>query len=191
MAHMIIGIFDNARGAQRAAAMLQDAGLELDDLSVLSRHDEGSVNVTSAEDLSSGQGATLGAVWGGIIGLGSLLIPGVGPIVAGGALASALTGAGVGAVTGAAVGGIAAALIHIGGISEAEAKEYEALVHAGKTLVAAKVPPEKARSAHRILIKAGAESVEGDTAAPAVTAAPTARVTTYDAEGRRVEHAPE
>jgi uncharacterized membrane protein len=194
MAHTIIGIFDNVRGAQRAAGMLQDTGLALDDLSVLSRHDEGSVNVTSAEDLSSSEGATLGAVWGGIVGLGSLLIPGVGPIVAGGALASALTGAGVGAVTGAAVGGVAAALIHVGGISEAEAKEYEALVHSGKTLVAAKVRPEQARHVYRILIKAGAESVEGDTAAPgapAVPVAPAVRVTTYDVEGQRVEHAPE
>jgi uncharacterized membrane protein len=193
MAHTIIGIFDSVRGAQRAAAMLQDSALPLDDLSVLSRHEKGSVSVQSADDVSGGEGAALGAVWGGIVGLGSLLIPGVGPIIAGGTLASALAGAATGAVTGAVTGGVAAALIHVGGISEAEAKEYEALVHAGKTLVAVKVGPEKARHVHRILAKAGAESVEGDAAAPSAPAmpAPVVRVTTYDAQGQPVEHAPE
>jgi len=201
MKHTIIGIFDNVRSAQRAAAMLRDGGLSLDDLSVLSRDADKSVNVQSADDVSGGEGATMGAVWGGIVGLGALLIPGVGPIIAGGALASALAGAAVGGVAGAAVGGVAAALIHVGGISEAEAKEYEALVHAGKTLVAASVGPEDARHVHRIFSKAGAEAVEGAsaassagtaaTSATATPSAPTVVVATYDASGQRVEHAPE
>ncbi|MBC8074840.1 MAG: hypothetical protein H7Y32_02090, partial [Chloroflexales bacterium] len=75
-------------------------------------------------------------------------------------------------------------------------KEYEALVHAGKTLVAAKVGPEESRHVHRIFSKAGAEAVEGAGAAPvdgvgAAPQAPTVHVTTYDASGQRVEHAPE
>lgn len=208
MTHTIIGIFNSVRDAQRAAAMLHDTGLSLDDLSVLSRTSEESLNVQSADDVSASEGATMGAVWGGIVGLGSLLIPGVGPLIAGGALASALAGAATGAVAGAAVGGVAAALIHVGGISEAEAKEYEQLVHSGKTLVAAKVSAEESRHVYRILNKAGAEAVEGDTTppstatsvAPEATAtasaasaasAPSVLVATYDASGRRVEYEPE
>ena len=44
-------------------------------------------------DVSAGEGAAVGAVWGGLVGLAALLIPGVGPFIAFGALGAALTGA--------------------------------------------------------------------------------------------------
>ena len=53
-------------------------------------------------------------MWGGVVGLASLVIPGVGPIIVGGALATAVASAITGALTGAVVGGVAAALIHVG-----------------------------------------------------------------------------
>jgi uncharacterized membrane protein len=199
-----IGIFDNARDAQRAVEMLQDSRVSLDDLSIISRASESSVEVSSAEDVSAEQGAKVGAVWGGIVGLASLVIPGVGPFIAGGALATALASAATGAVTGAVVGGVAAGLISFGGISEEEARNYESLVYAGKTLVAVKAPEEDARHVRRILNKAGAESVEGAEAAAggtpgsaeslqgaeaAVGEAPASgvQVAMYDDSGRRVD----
>ena len=72
-----------------------------------------------------GKGAVAGAVTGGVIGgvlaaAVSLLIPGVGPIVAGGVLAASFGFA----IAGTAVGGILGAMAGLG-VSEEEAKFYE------------------------------------------------------------------
>src|SRR5215212_8978619 len=155
----VIGVFDNPRDAQRGVAMLKDSRYTFEDISLISKSGEHEVAVNSGDDVSAREGATVGALWGGMVGLASLVIPGVGPFIAGGALATALASAATGAVTGAVVGGIAAALIHIGGIPEAAAQEYESLVHAGKTLVAVKVQPDDMRHVRRMLMKADAEEI--------------------------------
>jgi uncharacterized membrane protein len=185
--HTIIGIFDTPRDAQRAMEMVRDSSLSVEDVSVISRTAEQEVRVESGEDVSAGQGATVGAVWGGLVGLASLMIPGVGPVIASGALAAALASALTGAVTGAVVGGVAAALIHFGGLSEDEARQYESLVHAGKTLVAVKAADEDARHVRRILSKAGAESVQGDRAVAVGASPEPVKVAMYDERGQRVD----
>ena len=120
--HTIIGIFDTLRQAHRAMEMLRNSNLSLEDVSVVSRAADQGVTVNDGDDVSASAGATVGAVWGGVLGLATLAIPGIGPIIAGGALATAVASALTGALTGAVVGGIAAALIHFGGISEDEAR---------------------------------------------------------------------
>jgi len=122
----IIGIFDDPTSARRALDTLRDGPLPLDDVSIISRTTAGDATGQS-EDVSAGEGAAVGAVWGGLVGLAALLIPGVGPFIAFGALGAALTGV----VTGAVVGGIAAALIDFSGIPEADARGYEQQVHSG------------------------------------------------------------
>jgi uncharacterized membrane protein len=185
--HTIIGIFDTSREAQRAMEMLRGGHLSLEDVSIISRAAEHGVDVEGGDDVSASQGATVGAVWGGVVGLASLVIPGVGPIIAGGALATAVASALTGALTGAVVGGVAAALIHFGGISEDEAKQYELLVHAGKTLVAVKASDEATRHVHRILTKAGAESVHGDSAVAVGAPYSPVQIAAYDEHGKRVD----
>src|SRR5829696_2452881 len=165
----VIGIFDNPRDAQRGVAMLRDSRYTFEDISLISKTRDNEVAVNSGDDVSAQEGATVGALWGGMVGLAALVIPGVGPFIAGGALATALTSTATGAVTGAVVGGIAAALIHIGGIPEAAATEYESLVHTGKTLVAVKVPSEDMRHARRMMLKADAEEIRAP-GSPAVMA---------------------
>jgi uncharacterized membrane protein len=180
----IIGVFDNPMDARRAMETLRDGPLMLDDVSVISRANEAEVD--STEDVSAGEGAAVGAVWGGLVGLAALLIPGVGPFIAGGALFAALTGA----VTGAVVGGISAALIDFSGISEPEARGYEDAIYAGKTLVAIKARDEDAAEVQRILTTSGADQVRGDQASTTSTmSSPPARVMMYDEEGQRVEQA--
>ena len=64
-----------------------------------------------------------GGRWGGggLIGLlGSLLIPGVGPVVVGGVLASTLTRAGIRAATGGTLGALVAL-----GVPEADARHFD------------------------------------------------------------------
>jgi uncharacterized membrane protein len=183
----VIGVFDNPRDAQRGVAMLRDSRYTFEDISLISKAGDNEVAVHSGDDVSAREGATVGALWGGIVGLAALVIPGVGPFIAGGALATALTSAATGAVTGAVVGGVAAALIHIGGIPEAAALEYESHVHAGKTLVAVKVQPENMRHVWRMLMKADAEEVRAaGTPAVMVPESPV-QVTMYDEQGQMVD----
>ena len=182
----ILGIFDDPLVARRAVETLRDSPLLLDDVSIISRATEGGVPVSNDDDVSAGEGAAIGAVWGGLVGLATLLIPGVGPFIAGGAIFAALTGV----VTGAVVGGIAAALIDFGGISEADARRYESMIYEGKTLVAVKAREEDATEVRRILTSAGAETVRGDqTAAIGATTGPV-HIAMYDEQGRRVDHDP-
>jgi len=178
----IIGVFDNPMDARRAMETLRDGPLMLDDVSVISKASD--TDVDSTEDVSAGEGAAVGAVWGGLVGLAALLIPGVGPFIAGGALFAALTGA----VTGAVVGGISAALIDFSGIPEPEARGYEDAIYAGKTLVAIKARDEDAAEVQRILTSSGADQVRGEVSTAGTMQSP-ARVMTYDEEGQRVEQA--
>jgi len=175
----IIGVFNEPAAARRAVDALHASSLKLDDVSVVARTDEQKKAVTGdTGDVSAGQGAAVGAVWGGLVGLGALLIPGVGPFIALGALGAALTGA----VTGAVVGGITAALVDFSGMPEDDARVYETMVTAGKTLVAVKARDEDSTEVHRILTSAGADSVRDDEVA--TTAGST--VAMYDEQGKRV-----
>jgi hypothetical protein len=89
------------------------------------------------EDTAKGmaQGAAAGALGGGVVGgllglIGSLLIPGAGPVLVGGVLASALMGAGLGAATGGLIG----ALIGMG-VPERDARYFDQGLREGGTLV--------------------------------------------------------
>jgi uncharacterized membrane protein len=179
----IIGVFDDATAARRALEALRDSPLALDDVSIVSRATASGEAVANDDDVSAGEGAAVGAVWGGLVGLAALLIPGVGPFIAGGALFAALTGA----VTGAVVGGISAALIDFGGIPEHEARGYETMVHEGKTLVAVKARDEDAAEVRRMLDSFGAESVRGEQAAAVGASGSPVHVAMYDESGRRVD----
>jgi uncharacterized membrane protein len=178
----IIGVFNEPQAARRAVDALHASSLKLDDVSVISRTDEQASTVGSAEgDVSAGQGAVVGAVWGGLVGLAALLIPGVGPFIAFGALGAALTGA----VTGAVVGGITAALVDFSGMPADEARTYETMVTEGKTLVAVKARDEDATEARRILNSFGAEAVRDDQGTQAATPG-RVHVAMYDEHGNRV-----
>ncbi len=187
----LIGIFENPRDARRAVAMLRDSPYTLDDVSVISKAPDNDVAVSSGDDVSASEGAAVGAVWGGVVGLAALVIPGVGPVIAGGALATALASAATGAVTGAVVGGVAAALIHFGGIPEEEARAYESLVAAGKTLVAVKARREDTRHIRRILTKADAAEVRGAEIAVGGVPQNPAQVVIYDEHGQHIAHEPD
>ena len=178
----IIGMFDDQVSARRALETLRDGPLQLEDISIIAQNADGTVDTGVSGDVSAGEGAAVGAVWGGLVGLAALLIPGVGPFVAFGALGAALTGV----VTGAVVGGIAAALIDFSGISEDEAHAYEQQLRAGKTLVAVKARDEDASEVRRILDEIGATTVRDDQADLSSTVRRPVRVAMYDDQGQRV-----
>jgi len=114
-------------------------------------------------------GATTGAVVGGVLGwlagIGTLAIPGVGPLIAAGPIMAALSGA----AAGGTVGGITGSLIGLG-IPEFEAKKYEGRVKAGSALIS--VHSDSAAEtdrAKRIFEATGAEDIStaGEAAVPA------------------------
>jgi uncharacterized membrane protein len=185
MANTILGIFDDPTTARRAVETLRAGPLKLDDVSIVSRATESGAATGNTDDVSAGQGAAVGAVWGGLVGLAALLIPGVGPFIAFGALGATLTGA----VTGAVVGGITAALVDFSGIPEEDAHGYEQQVHAGKTLVAVKARDEDAIEVRRILAAAGADSIRDNQTDLTSSASAPVHVAMYDDSGRRVSEA--
>jgi len=187
VANTILGIFDQQAAAQRAVETLRSSPIKLDDVSIIAQATDSGAATGNTEDVSAGQGATVGAVWGGLVGLAALFIPGVGPFIAFGALGAALAGA----VTGAVVGGISAALIDFSGISTEDAHGYEQQVHSGKTLVAVKVRKEDALEVRRLLAAAGADSIRDNQTGITGSAHTPVRVAMYDANGQRVSEAEE
>jgi len=182
VANTILGIFDDPTAAQRAVETLRAGPLKLHDVSIVARATDSTAATGNSDDVSAGQGATVGAVWGGLVGLAALLIPGVGPFIAFGALGAALTGV----VTGAVVGGISAALIDFSGIPADEAHAYEQQIGAGKTLVAVKARDEDASAVRHLLDEIGASSVRDDQADLSATVRRPVRVAIYDDQGQRV-----
>ncbi|MEO7909620.1 MAG: hypothetical protein ABIV47_08230 [Roseiflexaceae bacterium] len=176
----IFGVFDDAATARRAVDTLNASSLHLHDVSLVSRDADSTAHGDG--DVSAGQGATVGAVWGGLVGLATLFIPGIGPFIAFGMLGAAVTGA----VTGAVVGGITAALVDFSGIPEADARGYEELAHTGKTLVAVKAREEDANEVHRILTTAGADSIN-DSETGTFVSGNQPVVTMYNERGNRLQ----
>src|SRR5262245_37046588 len=103
----VVAVFDSFAQAEAAFAALRDAGVAVQDVSVVGKQSGDPPEMGAADThASSGStvGATVGAAVGGLLGLAALAIPGVGPILAVGAIGTALTGAAAGTFTGALVG---------------------------------------------------------------------------------------
>lgn len=135
----VSALYTDFATAQQVAEDLVSMGFQPDTISIVANDVSGqyasTFNAQSAqEDVSMGEGARFGAVVGGLIGLGALAIPGIGPVIAAGPLVAALVGAGVGAATGAVTGGLIAGLVDMG-IPEDEAGYYAEGVRRGGALV--------------------------------------------------------
>jgi len=168
----IVGIFNSFADAQRASAMLRSLGIPDRRIAVLSpgtpeTEIENHIPTTDTEQPGVGTalGGTVGAALGVAGGLeagvaaASLLVPGVGPVVALGILGAAILGIG-GAAAGAAAGhaledGIAR------GIPHDELFVYEDALRRGRSVVIAFAEDEAgAQQARTELSRAGAESVD-------------------------------
>ncbi len=86
-------------------------------------------NTKAPEGAAAGvsTGGVIGGVLGLLAGLGSLAIPGIGPLIAAGPILAALSGSALGA----AVGGMVGTLVGLG-IPEYEAKIYEKKIKEGR-----------------------------------------------------------
>ena len=141
---MVTGLFRDRESAERAYQTLSDRGYSQDDVNLVmsdetrKKHFSGSdaqsteLGSKAAEGAGIGGaiGGTLGAIAAAVAAVGtSIVLPGVGLVVAG-PLAAALAGGGAGAAT----GGLLGALIG-SGIPEERVKHYETGINEGGILM--------------------------------------------------------
>ena len=140
----IVALYDQFDVAQDVVEDLVEIGFPRDKISLMASDAAGQyatalnheTQPVTEGDVSGAEGASFGAVVGGLVGLGAMLIPGIGPVIAAGPLAAVLVGAGVGATAGAVTGGITASLIDLG-VDDEYAGYYAEGVRRGGTLVVA------------------------------------------------------
>jgi hypothetical protein len=165
---IVIALFEERAGAERAIRDLKDAGFSNEQIGAAVQDALGTGNPADEETFANGtgqssaslngltDGATAGALTGGVIGgllgmISSLLVPGLGPLIVGGVLASTIMGLGVGAATGGLIG----ALIGMG-VPEEDARYFDAGLRQGMTLVTVNAT-ENAAEALTILERHGAD----------------------------------
>jgi hypothetical protein len=164
-----IGLFYSQDEAEAALRALKKGHFDMNRVNVIAKNAN---QVTDSENVDvgynegnnaaegAGAGATSGAVLGGIggllLGLGTLAIPGVGPIIVAGeaatTIATTLAGAGIGAAAGGIVGGLVGL-----GIPEEKAKIYSDRVSSGSYLVMVNGSDDDIRRAEEILHNNGIE----------------------------------
>ncbi len=165
MKKAVIGIVDTSAQAETAVTELQRVGsIRSQDISVILPDRRESVGFASEHHTKAPEGAVIGSGAGGLLGgtlgllagIGTLAIPGIGPLIAAGPLLATLSGV----AAGAAVGGISGALVGMG-IPEEEARSYEGRLKAGNVLIAVHTESLAEQQAARdILNRVGARDVD-------------------------------
>lgn len=165
----VIALFKTLDDVNQALEALNHLGIGSTQISVMAR--ENTVEVLAHEkelQREASEGVITGAVGGAsfglfaglIAGVGSLFIPGVGPVIAGSTLATLLgtsaVGAGIGAVAGGALLG---GLVKMG-VSQEDAPYYAEGIKRGGILVTVDVPPEQVDIVTHTLNAAGAVSID-------------------------------
>lgn len=167
----VAGIFNSRADAERAVANLRSAGLADERINLLTpgtSPEEVEETVPTTETEQPGMGGAMGGAVGGALGAAggmtigataaSLLVPGVGPILAAGVLGAALFGIG-GAAAGAAAGNALEGSIE--GLPHDELFVYEDALRQGRSVVIVTADDDtQADSARTILSQAGAESID-------------------------------
>jgi hypothetical protein len=138
MKKALFGLAESEAQAVSIFNQLKVAGFSDDDISVLFLDSEATRHFAHEQHTKAPEGAAAGAGGGVVIGgalgwpvgIGTLVIPGVGPFIAAGPIMAALAGAGAGA----AAEGLTGALIGMG-VPEYEAKQYEEKMKGGNILI--------------------------------------------------------
>lgn len=159
-------VFGLARDEAQACRIIDDlktAGFSNQDISILMSDRQSTRELAHKKETKAPEGATAGGVTGGVLGgvlgwlagIGTLAIPGVGPLIAAGPIMAALSGTAVGM----AAGGLIGALIGMG-IPEYEAKRYEGAVKSGRILISVHSEnSDETSRAKEILERHGAEDI--------------------------------
>jgi hypothetical protein len=159
----VVGVVNSRVDASLVVDALENAGVSRSQISALLPDDAGTRSFAVEKNTKAPEAAVVGATTGGAIGgtlgllagIGSLAIPGLGPLIAAGPILAALSGG----AAGAAIGGLAGALVGLG-IPEIEATLYENKIRAGGVLLAVHVDDDEERDrAREALKRAGATDI--------------------------------
>lgn len=160
MAKLTLGAFAGRAQADEAIRALEQAGVKQDDFSLIMEEAEGRGPAMGSR---AGKAATTGGIVGGLAGLtfGAITVAGTlvtGPLALlvglGWISLTTVTGGAVGAVAGGLVG----ALMSLG-MSEAAARQHEAILRAGGVLVGAEDKHVGSSDIRKIMDEHGAEEV--------------------------------
>jgi hypothetical protein len=168
----VAGVFQSRAQAEEAVRQIHSKGIANDRIAVLTpgMSEERIERVVPIEDDEQpGMGSAMGGAVGGAMGVAggaslgaaaaSLLIPGVGPVIAGGLLGAAILGAG-GTATGIAAGKALERELETG-LPHDELYLYEDALRKGRSVVVAFTDNEAATYAARSAMSgAGAESID-------------------------------
>ncbi|NES96585.1 MAG: histidine kinase [Desertifilum sp. SIO1I2] len=166
-----VGVFPTRNATYNALESLRSASFNMERVSVITRDakhedDIAGVDVQDKVGNKADEGAAAGALTGGalggvaglLVGLGTLAIPGIGPILLAGAEATAIASTLAGAGIGAAAGGLIGALVGLG-IPEERAKVYNDRVSRGEYLVMVSGTEDEIRHAEAILNQGGVQEL--------------------------------
>jgi hypothetical protein len=163
MKKAVFCIAQNIDQAEVIVDRLKLANFSNNDISVLFPDKSGTQDFAHEKHTKAPEGAAIGgatgmgvgAILGWLAGIGSLAIPGVGPLIAAGPIMGALSGAAVGAAT----GGLTGTLVGLG-IPEYEAKRYEGKIKGGNALISVHTENSEALDrAKKIFEQAHAEDI--------------------------------
>jgi sporulation protein YlmC with PRC-barrel domain len=159
----VYGVYSDRKDVERTVSTLKDHGFGSGDISVVFPNPDMTKEFAVKRNTKAPEGAlagggtgfVVGGVLGWLAGIGTLAIPGIGPLLAAGPIVAALAGAGAGS----AIGGIAGALIGLG-LPELEAKRYEEAIKQGRILVSVHCQRmRQAETARKVLNDSGAKEV--------------------------------
>lgn len=158
-----VGVFPSRLETETALReLIKKHGFPSEQVSVVAQHREDDLNDLDNEEIEQGDrapegalsggltGGTLGGITGLLIGLGTLAIPGIGPIMLAGAattaIATTIAGSAIGAATGTLVGGLVGL-----GIPKEQAQAYRTKVAEGGYLVIIEGTIDEVQLAEEIL----------------------------------------
>ncbi len=168
----VAGVFRTREEAEKAVQQLHSLGIPNDRIALLTpgmSDEKVEDSVPTSDTEQPGMGTAMGGTVGGAMGVAggatlgaaaaSLLVPGVGPVIAGTIIGAALLGAG-GTATGMAVGGALEEGL-VKGLPHDELYLYEDAVQHGRSVVIAFIEADEIEDAARdTLASAGAESID-------------------------------
>jgi cation transport regulator ChaB len=164
----ISAVFEEQNQVDGVIRRLIERGIPKEDLSVMGRNFQSETRITgfiSKRDVILGglrSGAIFGSLFGSFLslltGVGVLLVPFVGPVVAAGPIGAILLGATSGALAGSAGAGLVSVLAALG-MPEEQAALYQTRLEAGEFVMMVEVPADRTGEYQLLLESAGAKDI--------------------------------
>ncbi|MEP7290545.1 MAG: hypothetical protein ABI835_02125 [Chloroflexota bacterium] len=160
MGRTLVALYQDSPTAHSVVNALLEAGFSTDDIRIMVNDaDQPVYTASTAQEITTSECASLGAVVGALVGIGSVLVPGIGPMLGIGTL-SILVTAGIGAAAGALTGGIAAELIDVE-TDKTDLRPYSSGLQWKGTIVSLTTNEQWLEWAERIMMRYEPLKIEG------------------------------